>query len=668
MIRAVLAKDLRVLWSTPLPWVVGALLHAVLGLLYVNELAARGQALVQPLVPLAGFLVLALLPVLTMRAFAEERRQGTLDLLLAARVPAPVLVVGKWAAVWATTLAVLLPSLAVVAVVARLGDPDPGPILSGYLGLALFSAGAAGVGVLVSACTSSPPVAAVVTLFGSLVLWFSHVGSESLPTGVLVRLSWSERLRTFAAGGIDSGDVGLFAAVTVVALAATVIVLTRRPRPVAVAAVVAVVAVATGVVADLRPVQRDLTADATLTLSPETEDVLDALRRPVRITAFLDRADPTRVAAPTLLSRYRRRNHRITFRLREPSSAAGEARRLGVDPTFGGLALESGARVELAPAATEQDVTAALARLLRSGTAELCWATGHGEADPASSGAEGMSSAAARLRANRYAVRPVDLLTTPSVPRSCDALLLASPMAPLGEASAGVSAYLSGGGRALVLLDPASSEALPELLSPYGIAVRRGLVLEGEPENRFRDDPLRPVVRDYRGGTSIVRRLPPTFFTAVQAVVVEPGVEPPGLAVTPLAATSRLSFLETTPQQLMFDPATDLPGPVTVAAAADLSRNLEGRVQRTRLVVVGDVDFATNAFVDEAANGQLLVRAVDWITEEESLVTVSANLGRVRPLQLTEGRLQYLRLLASGILPALFLVLGALVWAVRRGR
>jgi ABC-type uncharacterized transport system involved in gliding motility auxiliary subunit len=85
-------------------------------------------------------------------------------------------------------------------------------------------------------------------------------------------------------------------------------------------------------------------------------------------------------------------------------------------------------------------------------------------------------------------------------------------------------------------------------------------------------------------------------------------------------------------------------------------------------VLVGDVDFATDAFVDEAANGQLLVRAVDWVTEEESAVTVSANIGRVRPLVLTEGRLRYLRLLSSGIVPGLFLVLGALVWAVRRGR
>lgn len=667
MIRAVLAKELKVLWASPLPWVVGALLHGVLGLLYVNELEARAQAVVQPMVPLAGFLVLALLPVLAMRAFAEERRQGTLDLLLAVPVPPWVLVVAKWAAVWLTTLVVLAPAGAVVAVLVRLADPDLGPVVAGGLGLALFAAALAALGVAASAATASAPVAVVVAFFVSLVLWFTHVGSETLRAGgILVRLSVSERLRTFAAGGIDSGDVAYLVALAVVCLGVAVALVGRRlPRAVV---VVVVVAVAVAVVVDRRPAQLDLTSDSTLTLSPETRSVLAAVDQPVRVTAFLDRSDPTRVAAPALLSRYRRMNHRVSFRLREPSSSPAELRRLGVDPTFGGLALEAGGRVEHAPAATEQDVTAAIARLLRRGPTELCVATGHGEADVEAAGSEGFKRAATLLAANGYRLRAVDLLTAPEVPGTCAALVLANPTSPLGAASGVVSAYLDGGGRALVLLDPASTEEMPEVLAPFGLSVRRGLVLEGDRENRFQDDPLRPVVRDYRSGTSIVRRLAPTFFPAVQAVVVDEKADAGGLSVTELARTSALSFLETEPATVAFDPAKDLPGPVVVAGAADRSRASGGKVTRSRLVLVGDVDFATDAFVDEAANGQLLVRAVDWVTEEESAVTVSANIGRVRPLVLTEGRLRYLRLLSSGIVPVLFLVLGALVWAVRRGR
>ena len=57
--RAVAAKDLEVLWASPVPWVAGAVFHVALGLLYVSELQARRQALIQPLFPLAGFLLLS---------------------------------------------------------------------------------------------------------------------------------------------------------------------------------------------------------------------------------------------------------------------------------------------------------------------------------------------------------------------------------------------------------------------------------------------------------------------------------------------------------------------------------------------------------------------------------------------------------------------------------
>src|SRR5262249_2096106 len=77
------AKDLRTTWASPVPYVVGAGFHVALGLLYVNQLQVHEQAIVQPLFPLAGFLLVLTVPVLTMRALAEESRTGTLDLLVA---------------------------------------------------------------------------------------------------------------------------------------------------------------------------------------------------------------------------------------------------------------------------------------------------------------------------------------------------------------------------------------------------------------------------------------------------------------------------------------------------------------------------------------------------------------------------------------------------------
>jgi ABC-2 type transport system permease protein len=212
MTIAVLRKELVALWASALPYAVGAAFHLVLGILMVNQLEVRAQAVIQPLFPVAGFLLLFALPVLTMRTFAEEARTGTLDVLLAVPVPPRPLVVGKWLAAWLTGLAVLAPAVLVLVLLELWGEPDRGPAVAGFLGLVLLAAAITGVGVLASSLTSSQPVAALVAVFAVLVLWFADVGSSALGTGgVLSAVSFSERLRTFAGGAVDTADVAYFA-------------------------------------------------------------------------------------------------------------------------------------------------------------------------------------------------------------------------------------------------------------------------------------------------------------------------------------------------------------------------------------------------------------------------------------------------------------------------
>lgn len=212
---AVVRKELAVLWLSPLPWVAGAALQAVLGLLVVDQLAARQQAVVQPLFPIAGLLLVITVPVITMRSFAEEARTGSLDLLGIVPVPSRALVAGKWLAAWLTSLAITVPA-AVYAVLAELwGDPDLGPVVAGFLGLALLNAALAGIGVLASSATSSVPVAGLAAAMAGLVLWFAGAATGGAGTGLLASLSLSERLRTFAAGAVDTGDLAYLVAVAV---------------------------------------------------------------------------------------------------------------------------------------------------------------------------------------------------------------------------------------------------------------------------------------------------------------------------------------------------------------------------------------------------------------------------------------------------------------------
>lgn len=688
--RAVLRKELATLWLSPLPYVVGALFHLVIGILYVEQLDIRGQALFQPIFPIAGFLLVALVPILAMRAFAEESRTGSLDLLLAIPVRARHLAVGKWLATALSAVAVTAPIGVALALVTAWGNPDPGPAVSGLIGLALFCLALAAIGVAASSLTSSQPVAALVAFFVGLLLWFSHVGSESWAGGgLLAHFSLSERLRAFSSGVIDSTDTGLLLVLCLAGLLLVGIPLSRRtakrgragarfarrvgPAGLA-AATVLLLLFADRALGSVRR-QWDLTAERSLTLSEETRQVVSQVDDKLDITAFVERTSPLRAQTASLLDRYADLNDRIAFRLVDPSRAPAEAARAGIDPALGGLIFRMGERTQTATLASEQDVTAAIARVLREESPGVCFTQGHGEANPAGDLGEDIGGAVGTLVANGYRVRTLDLLAAAEIRDDCDGLVVANPVVPLRpEAAAAIGAYLASGGRALILADPLSTADLRPLLAPYGLGVTRGLVTEGDDSARLGDDLLTLVVRQFRSGNPAVRRLPPVLFSAALGVTADqdPGA---GLSAEAVALSSPSSFLDLQPADgepgaagapPRFDPEVDIPGPIPLVAVSDKSERIQGKVRRTRIVLAGDSDWLTNSFLGEGGNSRLFVQAMDWLTLDEDLVSVTTNLAAFRPLELSPRRLTLARGVLAGGVPAFFVLTGGFVWLARR--
>lgn len=437
-------------------------------------------------------------------------------------------------------------------------------------------------------------------------------------------------------------------------------------RAAALAAAVIVLALA-GVASNRLRWQADLTAGQSLTLSDQTRAVVSHIHDEVDITAFVLRADPSRAPAAALLSRYHRLNHRIAFQVLDPTEAPGEASKNDIDPAFGGLVLTMGTQSQRATSPSEQDITDALARLVRHHTATACITAGHGEPSVDDPSGPGLGTLAGLLTANGYRIRTIDLLVTPAVPPGCDALVVVNPTTGLGPAQGAVASYLASGGRAVVLNDPASTVDLSPLLAPFGMTVVHGLVLEGDDSAHLPGDPLTPVINSFPSSSPVVRNLPPVVLPTAEAVLADPAPER-GLSVATIAQTTPLSFLSRHPADTRthFDPAVDLRGPVPVGAAADRTSNTGGHVQHVRIVALGDADLASNAAIGEAGNSRLLLQAMDWLTLEDDLVSVSTHIPAYRPLALTAGRLRYLRVVTAGGVPALFLLSGAVVWAWRR--
>jgi ABC-2 type transport system permease protein len=230
--RALFRKELKVAWASPFPYVLGAAFYATLGVLGWSQIVGRGQAVFQPIVPIAGLLLLLVAPILASRTFSDEIRTGTLELLLAIPVSRTKLVAAKYAGVVVTLVALLVPVGGFVLLLSLYGSPDVGPIVTGCIGLVLLAAAIGAVGVFTSALTASQPLAAIGGLFAVLVLWFAHTGSDAVAVGgFLGSLSLSERLRSFAGGVVDLSDVVFFLSVIVLSLAAArVAVESRRWR------------------------------------------------------------------------------------------------------------------------------------------------------------------------------------------------------------------------------------------------------------------------------------------------------------------------------------------------------------------------------------------------------------------------------------------------------
>lgn len=152
-------------------------------------------------------------PLLTMRLLAQEKSTGTLELILTSPVQDWELVLGKFLAGLALYLMMIVPTLAYPLTMEVFGNPDWGPVWSGYLGLLMLGGVLLAVGLFTSALTESQVVAAVLGMAGNLLLWFYIGAAAASPdvnprmAGLLRILDLGEHLQTFVSGAMDTRDI-----------------------------------------------------------------------------------------------------------------------------------------------------------------------------------------------------------------------------------------------------------------------------------------------------------------------------------------------------------------------------------------------------------------------------------------------------------------------------
>jgi ABC-2 type transport system permease protein len=229
-ILAIANKELRSYFASPIAYIVIGLFAALYGFSFwailqyfvaqsmqMGQFGMQGpqsmnvnQQLIRPLVQNVTILVLFLMPMVTMRTYSEEKRSGTIELLLTSPVSDFQIIMGKFLGAMALYLVMLAVSLIHIAILFIYGHPEWKPILTAYLGLVLLGGCFISLGLFISSLTKNQIVAGIVTFAVFLFLWIiTWIGSFSGPTvdKLTTYVSIIDHLDDFGKGVIDTTHV-----------------------------------------------------------------------------------------------------------------------------------------------------------------------------------------------------------------------------------------------------------------------------------------------------------------------------------------------------------------------------------------------------------------------------------------------------------------------------
>ena len=226
-------RELASYFYSPIAYVAMFLFLIVAGFVFREDFQPGQPVAMRHIFESMVWLLVAILPVLCMGLLAQEWATGTIETMMTAPVEEGEVVLGKFLGSFGFFLVLLAPTLLYLVMLALFGDPDYGPIFSGYLGLVLVGALFISIGLFCSSLTRSQVVAAVaaaaILFLVTVVPWFAAgqatltgLGRRLADQGVMARYS------DFAKGVIDTGNLVYFLAATAVFLFLTVKVLESR--------------------------------------------------------------------------------------------------------------------------------------------------------------------------------------------------------------------------------------------------------------------------------------------------------------------------------------------------------------------------------------------------------------------------------------------------------
>ena len=225
-------REIRSYFQSPVAYVVIVVFLAIVGWFFTSDLFLFNLASLRiGLFDRIPLVFLFFVPAITMRLLAEEKKSGTLELLATRPVRDVEIVLGKFFAAWTLLAAALAPTLIYLITLSALGSPDPGPVITGYLGLLLMGGVYIAIGIFASSITENQIVAFIVSLLIILALFMADKVLMFVPPAVastLEFISIDYHFENIARGVIDSRNLIYFGSVLGFALLLATTSLERR--------------------------------------------------------------------------------------------------------------------------------------------------------------------------------------------------------------------------------------------------------------------------------------------------------------------------------------------------------------------------------------------------------------------------------------------------------
>jgi ABC-type uncharacterized transport system involved in gliding motility auxiliary subunit len=415
----------------------------------------------------------------------------------------------------------------------------------------------------------------------------------------------------------------------------------------------------------------DLTAEKLFTLSDQTKKIVRGLQKEVTVIRFSKEADPQ---LDDLMAEYKSLGSRVKFENVDPDRRLEVAQQYGAKRK-GDVIVASGSRTEhlesgARASASEEDITSAILKVTRDTAKTVCFVTGHGEKSLTDDAGSGYSGVDAGLKKENYATKTVSLVSEPSVPGDCNVVVIAGPMqAYFPQEVDKIAKYLDAAGKALIELDPELESKLADaklgtIFSSWNINVGNNVAIDASGMGQLIGaGPAIPLVADF-GASPITSNFKGsmTYFPLARTVSIADKSKSDVEAVELLKTSPRSFTKQKLEHQVSYDPKTDTLGPLSLGVTA--SRKVGEK--SARLVVIGDSDFASNQAVDQVRNGDLFYNTINWLAQDENLISIRPKTTTNRRVTLTEAQARGLSWIDLFGLPGAVIFSGIYIWWKRR--